>query len=391
MAAVRAAAHCCHGVPDSPPCLRPRLLLRRTSFLGAGAGPRRHRSARPLRRLRPHDRAAQGAGWRSARGGPGPRLPSEMRMAQLGSPPSCRGRVGSRLGGGLLAASSRQETITGKAASRPRPGLHASARRWPDARLLGEGEESRALPRDRRRARSHRSRARPDNPAPPGARPDAAGRGGPHGTARRVLCPLRRERGRLGVCCCLGSTAWPVGGRWAAGSSPAPTTRPGRWARSPRSTPGSQSRSLRPSRRLTGSPCVRLTPSTGAGSGDGAPYGWRPTRRCCSRSTPSPDGTGSTVGEASFQYQSVLPLESARDAVAEMLETVARAGEGSFLAVLKTMGPRRSPGLLSFPMLGTTLALNLPNRGAPVLALLDRLDETTRATAAASTRPRMGA
>ena len=80
-----------------------------------------------------------------------------------------------------------------------------------------------------------------------------------------------------------------------------------------------------------------------------------------------------------FQYQSVLPLESARDAVAEMLETVARAGEGSFLAVLKTMGPRRSPGLLSFPMLGTTLALDFPNRGAPVLALLDRLDEITRA------------
>ncbi len=80
-----------------------------------------------------------------------------------------------------------------------------------------------------------------------------------------------------------------------------------------------------------------------------------------------------------FQYQCVLPPESARDSVAEMLETVARAGEGSFLAVLKTMGPRRSPGLLSFPMPGTTLALDFPNRGAETLALLDRLDAITQA------------
>jgi FAD/FMN-containing dehydrogenase len=80
-----------------------------------------------------------------------------------------------------------------------------------------------------------------------------------------------------------------------------------------------------------------------------------------------------------FQYQCVLPPENARDGVAEMLETVARAGEGSFLAVLKTMGSRRSPGLLSFPMPGTTLALDFPNRGAETLALLDRLDAITQA------------
>lgn len=76
-----------------------------------------------------------------------------------------------------------------------------------------------------------------------------------------------------------------------------------------------------------------------------------------------------------FQHQSVLPPENAKDAVAEMLDTVARAGEGSFLAVLKTMGHARSPGLLSFPMPGTTLAIDFPNRGASTLALLERLDE----------------
>lgn len=80
-----------------------------------------------------------------------------------------------------------------------------------------------------------------------------------------------------------------------------------------------------------------------------------------------------------YQHQCVLPPASARDGIAEMLGSVAAAGEGSFLAVLKTLGERASPGLLSFPMPGTTLALDFPNRGASTLALLDRLDAITLA------------
>jgi L-gulonolactone oxidase len=80
-----------------------------------------------------------------------------------------------------------------------------------------------------------------------------------------------------------------------------------------------------------------------------------------------------------YQYQCVLPPENAREGIAELLESVAAAGEGSFLAVLKTLGAQRSPGLLSFPMPGTTLALDFPNRGASTLALLDRLDTITQA------------
>lgn len=91
-------------------------------------------------------------------------------------------------------------------------------------------------------------------------------------------------------------------------------------------------------------------------------------------------GWNRLYGAAGFyQYQCVLPPATARDAVAEMLTLTARSGEGSFLAVLKTMGERRSPGLLSFPMPGTTLALDFPNRGASTLALLDRLDAVTLA------------
>lgn len=80
-----------------------------------------------------------------------------------------------------------------------------------------------------------------------------------------------------------------------------------------------------------------------------------------------------------YQYQCVLPTATAGDGIAELLRTIARAGDGSFLVVLKTLGDRPSPGLLSFPMSGTTLALDFSNRGAPSLALLDRLDRITEA------------
>lgn len=74
------------------------------------------------------------------------------------------------------------------------------------------------------------------------------------------------------------------------------------------------------------------------------------------------------------QYQCVLPPAAARDATAALLDAVARAGAGSALSVLKTFGAIPSPGLLSFPMEGTTLALDLPRRGPETDALLARLD-----------------
>ncbi|MEO0917730.1 MAG: FAD-binding protein, partial [Pseudomonadota bacterium] len=39
------------------------------------------------------------------------------------------------------------------------------------------------------------------------------------------------------------------------------------------------------------------------------------------------------------QYQTAIPLENARDALAEQLELIAQSGLGSFLAVLKRFGP----------------------------------------------------
>lgn len=74
-----------------------------------------------------------------------------------------------------------------------------------------------------------------------------------------------------------------------------------------------------------------------------------------------------------FQHQSVVPMGSAPGTLQRLLEMTARAGQGSFLVVLKLFGPRPSPGLLSFPERGATFALDLPNRGAATLALLDRM------------------
>lgn len=84
-------------------------------------------------------------------------------------------------------------------------------------------------------------------------------------------------------------------------------------------------------------------------------------------------------GRAGFhQYQCVAPQSVARDAAAALLAQIARSGQGSFLAVLKTFGAIPSPGLLSFPMKGVTLALDFPNRGAATLNLLARLDAVVR-------------
>jgi FAD/FMN-containing dehydrogenase len=79
-----------------------------------------------------------------------------------------------------------------------------------------------------------------------------------------------------------------------------------------------------------------------------------------------------------FQYQCVLPPAEAPAALAEILQQIARSGQGSFLSVLKQFGDMQSLGMLSFPRPGVTFALDFPNRGASTLALLDCLDDITR-------------
>ena len=76
-----------------------------------------------------------------------------------------------------------------------------------------------------------------------------------------------------------------------------------------------------------------------------------------------------------FQHQSVLPAAEAPAALRALLAECAAAGQASFLVVLKEFGALPSPGLLSFPMQGSTLALDLPNLGDLTRALLRRLGD----------------
>lgn len=75
-----------------------------------------------------------------------------------------------------------------------------------------------------------------------------------------------------------------------------------------------------------------------------------------------------------FQYQCVLPPETMKDGIAELLHRIGRSGQGSFLAVLKTFGNKPSIGMLSFPRPGATLALDFPNLGDPTQRLFRELD-----------------
>ena len=84
-----------------------------------------------------------------------------------------------------------------------------------------------------------------------------------------------------------------------------------------------------------------------------------------------------------LQYQCVVPIDDGREAIGEILERISRSGMGSFLAVLKLFGDRPSPGLLSFPREGVTLALDFPNQGQQTLQLLEQLDQVTRAAGGA--------
>jgi decaprenylphospho-beta-D-ribofuranose 2-oxidase len=61
-----------------------------------------------------------------------------------------------------------------------------------------------------------------------------------------------------------------------------------------------------------------------------------------------------------FQYQAVFPTHAADKCLRELMEKVSASRSASFLAVLKAMGPS-SGGILSFPIPGLTLALDVQN------------------------------
>ena len=74
-----------------------------------------------------------------------------------------------------------------------------------------------------------------------------------------------------------------------------------------------------------------------------------------------------------LQYQCVLPRAAGAAPLAALLDRLGAAGAASFLAVIKDCGPA-SDAYLSFPMEGTTLALDLAYRGAATEALIHELN-----------------
>jgi len=78
------------------------------------------------------------------------------------------------------------------------------------------------------------------------------------------------------------------------------------------------------------------------------------------------------------QYQCVVPDGPGGGPIRTIFERIARSGEPASLAVLKRFGGACSPGMLSFPRAGITLAVDFAVRGARTLALLDDLDAVVR-------------
>jgi hypothetical protein len=78
-----------------------------------------------------------------------------------------------------------------------------------------------------------------------------------------------------------------------------------------------------------------------------------------------------------LQFQCVLPWASGTLGMTELLKAITASGLASFLAVIKVFGDAVSPGMMSFPAPGITLALDFPIRRELSFALLDRLANIT--------------
>jgi hypothetical protein len=70
----------------------------------------------------------------------------------------------------------------------------------------------------------------------------------------------------------------------------------------------------------------------------------------------------------------VVPARAAHPVLRTTVERLSRAGMGSFLCVVKRMGPGDGAPM-SFPAEGVTIAVDVPFRGGPLLSMLRQLDE----------------
>lgn len=77
------------------------------------------------------------------------------------------------------------------------------------------------------------------------------------------------------------------------------------------------------------------------------------------------------------QFQCCIPHEKGLTAATAILDAVARSGLASFLTVLKVCGDICSPGMMSFPRPGITIALDFPIKPGRTAPLIQRLNQMT--------------
>jgi FAD/FMN-containing dehydrogenase len=78
------------------------------------------------------------------------------------------------------------------------------------------------------------------------------------------------------------------------------------------------------------------------------------------------------------QYQCVLPEGHASDATRAVLQAIGASGRGSFLMVVKRCGELASPGLMSFPLPGISIAVDFSQHEDLARSLFPRLDAIVR-------------
>ena len=79
-----------------------------------------------------------------------------------------------------------------------------------------------------------------------------------------------------------------------------------------------------------------------------------------------------------FQYQFVVSYDDDYQTIKTITRKISESGTLPFLNVFKTFGDIKSPGMLSFPRKGVTLAIDFPNKGQKTLDLMEELDQIVR-------------
>lgn len=88
------------------------------------------------------------------------------------------------------------------------------------------------------------------------------------------------------------------------------------------------------------------------------------------------DNWGRAYGrEGFYQHQALIPAVAGPEPIRSLIRAMQAHGQTSFVTVLKQYGEISSPGLMSFPQPGLSLAVDLANLGDRTLRLLDALDE----------------